>query len=63
MIGRPEATAGEDTVRFFEGLFDIPIYGQGEQIFVEIKSDKPVPCKFSTCEWIALVTGRPQPLQ
>ena len=62
-IGRPEATAGEDTARFFEGVFDIPIYGQGEQIFVEIKSDKPMPCKFSTCEWIALVTGRPQPLQ
>lgn len=62
-IGKPDATAGEDTVRFFEGVFDIPIYGQGEQIFVEIKSDKPVPCKFSTCEWIALVTGRPQPLQ
>ena len=59
----PVSETGPDTVRFFEGVFDIPIYGQGDQIFVEIRSDKPMPCKFSTCEWIALVTGRPQPLQ
>ena len=62
-IGRPDASAGADTTRFFEGVFTIPIYGQGDQIYVEIKSDQPLPCKFSTCEWIALVTGRQQPLQ
>lgn len=62
-IGRPDTTAGEDTARFFEGVFSVPIYGQGDQIFVEIRSDQPMPCKFSTCEWIALVTGRAQSLQ
>jgi hypothetical protein len=63
-IGKPALTdMNEDSVRFFEGVFSIPIYGQGEQIFVEIKSDKPIPCKFSTCEWIALVTSRARALQ
>ena len=62
-IGRPDTMAGEDTARFFEGVFSVPIYGQGDQIFVEIRSDQPMPCKFSTCEWIALVTGRAQSLQ
>ena len=62
-IGRPDISAGEDTARFFEGVFSVPIYGQGDQIFVEIRSDRPMPCKFSTCEWIALVTGRAQALQ
>jgi len=62
-IGRPDISHGEDTARFFEGVFSVPIYGQGDQIFVEIRSDQPMPCKFSTCEWIALVTGRAQALQ
>lgn len=63
-IGKPKTGAFDaDSVRFFEGVFTVPVYGQGEQIFVEIRSDKPMPCKFSTCEWIALVTGRAKPLQ
>ena len=63
-IGKPPLTAmDEDSVRFFEGVFSVPIYGQGEQIFVEIRSDKPMPCKFSTCEWVALVTSRARALQ
>lgn len=63
-IGKPPMdTLDADTVRFFEGVFSVPIYGQGEQIFVEIRSDKPMPCKFSTCEWIALVTSRARALQ
>ncbi len=63
-IGKPEvATMGADMVRFFEGIFSIPIYGRGDQIFVEIRSSKPIPCKFSTCEWIALVTTRARALQ
>jgi hypothetical protein len=63
-IGKPPLTEmGPDSVRFFEGVFSIPIYGQGEQIFVEIRSDRPIPCKFSTCEWIALVTYRARALQ
>ena len=63
-IGKPEvSTMGADMVRFFEGIFSIPIYGRGDQIFVEIRSSKPIPCKFSTCEWIALVTTRARALQ
>ena len=63
-IGKPPMDEfNADSVRFFEGVFSVPIYGQGEQIFVEIRSDKPMPCKFSTCEWIALVTGRAKALQ
>ena len=63
-IGKPPMGEFDaDSVRFFEGVFSIPIYGQGEQIFVELRSDKPMPCKFSTCEWIALVTYRANPLQ
>ena len=63
-IGKPPMSEfNADSVRFFEGVFNVPIYGKGEQIFVEIRSDKPIPCKFSTCEWIALVTSRARALQ
>ena len=63
-IGKPSLTNMDaDSARFYEGVFSVPIYGQGDQIFVEIRSDKPMPCKFSTCEWIALVTTRAQALQ
>ena len=63
-IGKPPmGTFNADSIRFFEGVFDIPIYGQGDKIFVEIRSDKPIPCKFSTCEWIALVTSRARAMQ
>ena len=63
-IGKPALSSmSADSVRYFEGVFNIPIYGQGEQIFVEIQSDRPIPCKFSTCEWVALLTTRAQSLQ
>ena len=63
-IGKPALTdMSPDSVRYFEGVFNIPIYGQGERIFVEIQSDRPIPCKFSTCEWVALLTTRAQSLQ
>ena len=63
-IGKPQLTEmSVDSVRFFEGVFSVPIYGQGEQVLVEIRSDKPIPCKFSTCEWIALVSSRARALQ
>ena len=29
----------------------VPIYGQGDRIYVELLNDRPIPCKFSTCEW------------
>ena len=63
-IGRPpQGDMNADSVRYFEGVFNIPIYGQGEQIFVEIRSDRPIPCKFSTCEWVALLSTRARALQ
>jgi len=63
-IGKPPLTdMSADSVRYFEGVFNIPIYGHGEQIYVEIRSDRPIPCKFSTCEWVALLTTRAQSLQ
>jgi hypothetical protein len=63
-IGSPAlGDMNSDSVRYFEGVFNIPIYGQGEQILVEIRSDRPIPCKFSTCEWVALVSTRARALQ
>ena len=48
----------QDDERFFEGVFNIPIMSRGERCMVEIHNDTPHPCKFSTCEWVALVTGK-----
>jgi len=61
-IGNPPVVH-EDPERFYEGVFDIPVMSKGEQCIVEIESDKPHPCKFSTCEWVGLLTGRSRPLQ
>lgn len=61
-IGNPPMMH-EDPARFYEGVFNIPIMSRGEQCIVEIENDKPHPCKFSTCEWIGLLTGRSRPLQ
>jgi hypothetical protein len=47
-----------DKNRFFEGVFNIPIMSRGERCMVEIQNDTPHPCKFSTCEWVALLTGK-----
>ena len=48
----------QDDERFFEGVFNVPIMSRGERCMVEIQNDTPHPCKFSTCEWVALVTGK-----
>lgn len=44
--------------RYFEGVFQIPIQSKGENCVVEIHNDTVHPCKFSTCEWVGLVTGQ-----
>ena len=54
----PPGDMNADTPRFFEGVFTVPIYGQGDRIYVELLNDRPIPCKFSTCEWTALLSGR-----
>ena len=62
VIGDP-LTLDANTSRYFEGVFNIPILSRGEQCMVEIRNDTPHPCKFSTCEWVAVITGRARSLQ
>ena len=52
-----------DDNRFFEGVFNVPIMSRGERCMVEIHNESPHPCKFSTCEWIALLTGKARSLR
>ena len=52
-----------DDNRYKEGVFNIPIMSRGERCVVEIKNDTPHPCKFSTCEWVALITGKARALR
>lgn len=59
MIGKEADTSP----RYSEGVFTIPVNSRGEACLVEIVNDSPHPCKFSTCEWVALVTGRARALQ
>lgn len=52
-----------ETKRYFEGVFQIPIQSKGENCIVEIHNDTVHPCKFSTCEWVGLVSGQARSLQ
>lgn len=52
-----------ETSRYFEGVFQIPIASKGENCIVEIHNDTVHPCKFSTCEWVGLVTSQARSLQ
>ena len=61
-IGAP-ALLDSSEPQYSEGVFNIPILSRGEQCAVEIRNSTPHPCKFSTCEWVALVTGRARSLQ
>ena len=54
----PPGEMNADIPRYFEGVFTVPIYGQGDRIYVELLNDRPIPCKFSTCEWTGLLSGR-----
>jgi hypothetical protein len=49
--------------RYFEGVFQIPIQSQGENCIVEIHNDTIHPCKFSTCEWVGLLSSQARSLQ
>jgi hypothetical protein len=62
VIGTPQ-TSDPNTPRYFEGVFNIPVMSRGERCMVEIHNDTPHPCKFSTCEWIGLVTGKARSAQ
>ena len=56
-IGQPNEMRDE-VPRYYEGVFNIPIMGRGDRVLVELLNDTPHPCKFSTCEWIGMVTSR-----
>ena len=57
------AAADEDAQRYYEGVFNIPIMSRGNQCLVEIRNSTPHPCKFSTCEWAAILSGKTRGLQ
>jgi len=56
-IGNPPDMS-EQAPRYYEGVFNIPIMGRGDRVLVELLNDTPHPCKFSTVEWIGMVTSR-----
>ena len=53
----------EEEKRYQEGVFNIPIMSKGENCVVEIHNDTAQPCKFSTCEWIGLITAKARSMQ
>jgi hypothetical protein len=59
---QPNGFDPEDN-RYFEGVFQIPIASKGENCIVEIHNDTVHPCKFSTCEWVGLLTSQARSLQ
>ena len=52
-----------DRQRYFEGVFNIPIMSRGERCIVDLMNPTPHPCKFNTCEWVAVITGKARALQ
>lgn len=63
LIGNALDHAEAEANRYAEGVFRIPMLSRGENAIVEIQNDTPQPCKFSTCEWVGLVTGQARGLQ
>ena len=57
-IGTPKAGMNVDTQLKYQGVFNVPIMGRGDRILVELLNDTPHPSKFSTLEWIGMVTSR-----
>lgn len=55
-------TANEDK-RYREGVFTIPVLSKGENCIVELHNATALPCKFSTCEWVGLITGKARSMQ
>ena len=64
-IGEPVWNFADDTedARYREGVFSIPILSKGENCVVELHNATALPCKFSTCEWIGLITGKARSMQ
>ena len=59
----PATGYDRDNDRFFEGVFRIPINSKGENCVIEIHNKTIHPCKFSTCEWVGLITSQARSIQ
>lgn len=46
-----------------EGVFTIPIMSEGRRARVQLRNDTARPCKFTTLEWVGLITGRARGMQ
>ena len=46
-----------------EDVFRIPINSRGDNCIVELLNDTAHPCKFSTCEWVGLLTSQARSIQ
>ena len=57
-IGTPATPPTSDVALKYQGVFNVPIMGRGDRILVELLNDTPHPSKFSTLEWIGMVTSR-----
>jgi hypothetical protein len=57
-IGTPATPPTADVGLKYQGVFNVPIMGRGDRILVELLNDTPHPSKFSTLEWIGMVTSR-----
>ena len=57
-IGTPATPPTADVALKYQGVFNVPIMGRGDRILVELLNDTPHPSKFSTLEWIGMVTSR-----
>ena len=58
-VGAPPASSLTGDIQIkYQGVFNIPIMGRGDRVLVELLNDTPHPSKFSTCEWIGMVTSR-----
>jgi len=57
-IGTPVDMLEQETPRYYEGVFNIPVMGRGDRVIVELLNDSPHPSKFSTVEWIGGITSR-----
>ena len=56
-VGNPHSMA-DVAPRYYEGVFNVPIMGRGDRVLVELLNGTPHPSKFSTVEWIGMVTSR-----
>lgn len=65
VVGQPawNFEAATEDKRYREGVFTIPVLSKGDNCVVEIHNDTALPCKFSTCEWIGLITGKAKSMQ